>query len=261
MKKLGMRESLSPEDFDTLVRALEARPSSPLMMARDIRAGLKDGFADEITRALYRRVAPGATSKLLQAIARLCVGKVHAVVNYNFDDLLEQQLDLFGKLYRSIYREDQAVHDGELGVFHVHGFLPRDRAKDDLAESLLVFSEEGYHTIYSDPFSWSNVVQLGFLRERTCLMVGLSATDPNLRRLAEYAAKRARAPKHYVLLKRQPFPAELDASSAASAELPRAFDSINHGLQEAALRELGLSVIWLNDYAEVATILDDLRKP
>src|SRR5690606_21315200 len=91
----------------------------------------------------------------------------------------------------------------ELSIYHVHGFLPRDRSGyDGLEKSTLVFSEEGYHELFTDPYHWSNLVQLNLLRETRVLMIGLSLTDPNLRRLLEIAGRRNGPGRHYAFLRR-----------------------------------------------------------
>ena len=53
-----------------------------------------------------------------------------------------------------------------------------------------------------DAYNWSNIIQLNCFLENTCMLIGLSVTDPNLRRLLDVAAKNNNVPKHYVLLKR-----------------------------------------------------------
>jgi hypothetical protein len=253
----------STEEIELLADALaRQRGWAPAVVARYIRAGLKDEFDAEVRRSLYRRIAADSSSPVLKAIARLCVPRrdgsgVRAVVTYNFDDLLERHLEQSGVMYRAAYREGDLAADDELGIFHVHGFLPAGVQNEKLTESLLVFSEEGYHEVYREPYSWSNLVQMNFLRERVCLLIGLSATDPNLRRLAELAARRRPQARHYILLKREGFP----DPAVRSTRLEQAFQSMHHDLQERALRELGLNVLWLEDYAEIPSLLDSLRKP
>jgi hypothetical protein len=99
---------------------------------------------------------------------------------------VERDLATKGALHKSIYTESEVYDPDELPIYHVHGFLPEDDSKyNDLDKSTLVFSEEGYHHIYTDAYHWSNLVQLNSFRENNCLMIGLSMTDPNLRRLLD----------------------------------------------------------------------------
>ncbi|HDK9808218.1 TPA: SIR2 family protein, partial [Klebsiella pneumoniae] len=126
-----------------------------------------------------------------------------SVITYNFDDLLERQLISNSILHRCIYTNNESFDPDELPVYHVHGFLPENRKLyDGLDKSTLVFSEEGYHHIYSDSYHWSNLVQLNSFRENSCLMVGLSMTDPNLRRLLDISSKNIERSKHFTFMKR-----------------------------------------------------------
>jgi len=67
----------------------------------------------------------------------------------------------------------------------------------------LIFSEEDYNKIYSDAYSWSNLAQLNSFRDNTCLFIGCSLTDPNLRRLLDVAARSGEKPRHYAFLKKK----------------------------------------------------------
>jgi len=193
--------------------------ASPLMAGRYLRRGLADAFTNDITAFLYASVARDTKgspvgdptmASTLTALARICVPRrsgsgVRAVVTYNFDDLLEKQLDPSGVIHRPIFKEGDVPTRDELPIYHVHGFLPQDRARYSMSVDsveTLVFSEEGYHRLFGDPYSWSNLVQLGLLRDATCLMIGLSLTDPNLRRLLEVSAKRNEKFYHYAILPR-----------------------------------------------------------
>jgi hypothetical protein len=243
--------------------------ASPLLEARYIRKGLGDTFGDAVGRSLYEGLPADVrvTSATLDAIARLCVPRrdgpgIRAIVTYNFDDLLERHLKDVDVKAKPVYREGDGVAPDELGVFHVHGFLPRETgAYDGLSESLLVFSEEGYHEVYLDAYSWSNMVQLGFLRDSIGLFVGLSVTDPNLRRLLDIAAKKNKAAKHFVVLKRQLSSDFLEASalSESRAEVIEAFLSAHHLLQEASFEELGLKSVWLQHHDEIPSLLTSIK--
>lgn len=262
----GVSESALPA---LVAAAAELNSKSPLLVARYLRRGLapqpdqgKDqAFSMAVATALYRNLkADRATTALLDKVASLCVpGRrgthVHSVVTYNFDDLLEEQLTSRFVKHVSVYSGDQRASDEELPVFHAHGFLPRQRdGFARLEESLLAFSEEGYHELYEKPYHWSNIAQITALRERTCILLGLSLTDPNLRRLLEISYKDFQEPRHFVFVRRAAVE-EVDPEGKLEEGLIQAFLRVHHALQEQVLQELGLRVVWFERYDDLPELL------
>ncbi len=251
-------------------RLSEQHKSSPLLVARYLRSGLGDSFEDAVSEALYEptKSSGSGTSNLLQALTRLCVPRrgglgIRSIVTYNFDDLVEQHLEDAGLDYRSVYRDIDVASREEVGIHHVHGFLPQDVENyNGLGESLLVFSEESYHVLLSDPFSWSNIVQVNALRESTCLLIGLSVTDPNLRRLLDTAKQRGGVPKHYVFMERvsaESFDLSVDGSLPTRPEVIEELLLAHHGLLEKSYRDLGLNIIWVEQHEDIPALLNSIR--
>lgn len=255
---------------------------SAITLARYIRKGMsasagkeRDKFIDSVTTQLYglRNQSYAINSELIKEIVSLCAptrsgAKVRGVVTYNFDDLLERALKDRDIEYRTIFEEHSIAETEELPIYHVHGFLPEKRTEyANIDQSTLVFSEEGYHQIYRDAYHWSNLIQLNSLKDTSCLMVGLSLTDPNLRRLLEISTKTVDKPRHFAFLKRideSEFTKESkngqDSPVRAPLKMIRDFLNGHHRLNEEVLRELGVSVIWYEEYSEIPTILKRMRK-
>lgn len=280
------RESgaVTDEEIQAIVAQLRVVDSpSPLVSARYLRRGLADAFLDDVTSLLYEslarseqtRIAEGLPSppgrSTLQALAQLCIPRrsgpgVRAVVTYNFDDLFEEQLDMASVLHRPIFAEGEFESRDELAVYHVHGFLPRDNRKSatkgrDLES--LVFSEEGYHRLFGDPYSWANLVQLALLREATCLMIGLSLTDPNLRRLLEVSARKNDKFYHYAVLCRLSVEEFVKSKDGALVQNAREsaiakFLTLHHQIQEELFGELGVRIIWIENHDEIPAIISSL---
>jgi hypothetical protein len=252
---------------------------SALMLARYIRKGLSAGsekeqieFIQAVTNQLYslRNKKFSLSSSLIKEIASLCTptrtgAKVRSVITYNFDDLVERELEARDLAIRSIFEEVDLAAPEELPIYHVHGFLPENRNNySNLDRSTLVFSEEGYHHIYGEAYHWSNLIQLASLKETTCLMVGLSLTDPNLRRLLEIAAKSSDRPKHFAFMQRvdlEKFTKD-DGKSVVRAPIgvSKRFLDRHHSLNEEVMRELGVNVIWYETYDEIPKILHRIAK-
>lgn len=278
-QRLNARSAISDDEVSAIIKRFRDKSdSSPLLTARYLRRGLSEGtvddlepFLDAVTNVLYKLADPvrAESSELLNQLARMCIPRrsgprVRAVVTYNFDDLFERALERIPVTHKSIYRDGDIPGRDELPVYHVHGFLPRDRARyTGLDKSTVVFSEERYHELFQDPYHWSNLVQLSLLRDYSCVMVGLSLSDPNLRRLLEIAARRNEAQRHYAFLRRMT-PSEfmfegkkkvLDASEASVQE----FLDSHHRLTEELLRELGLNVVWYEEYRELPGLLAQIQ--
>jgi hypothetical protein len=143
--------------------------------------------------------------------------------------------------------------------------LPELREKyPNIDKATLVFSEEGYHQIYREAYHWSNLIQLNCLKETACLMVGLSLTDPNLRRLLEISAKSVDKPKHFAFLKRvsyDTFSREGEKSVVrAPASVVRTFLDRHHSLNEEVMKELGVNIIWYEEYDDIPKLLGQVGK-
>lgn len=249
---------LTATQKDDMVKLLtNLQMGAPLVTASYIRKALDDKFVNEIRKALYHDVKPLKEQKLLSTIAKAArplIGKlgVKGVITYNFDDLLEQHLEEKGTDYKSIYREGDFEISTKRPIYHVHGFIPSKPDKYvDLDKSLLVFSEDGYLSLQNDPYSWSNLVQLKALRESTCILIGLSGIDPNLRRLFSNFSKRFDGCKHYILMQRQ----LNDSNTTLTKEEFSQFSNLHHKIQEDVFKELGLKVIWYESHTEIPSLV------
>lgn len=221
---------------------------------------LKSVFSNEdfnniLHNIIYKKINNSKT--LYDSLISLCQPRrnhigVQAVITYNFDDLLEQELNKNHIETKIITSENDSTNADKLSIFHVHGYLPQHIEKNDLKEVELIFSEEDYHKIYRDSYHWSNLIQLNYLRESTGLFIGCSLTDPNLRRLLDVASRNNEEPRHFAILKR------LTYSDNVSEEAKNKFDKINISIQEAYYKQLSINIIWVNDYSEIPQILNSL---
>lgn len=242
----------------------ELNSQSPLLQVAFIKDVLGESFKKKLSEILYKNIVNDGESKLLDSISKLCLPKrngvgIQAVVTYNFDDLLEHNFNRYNIEYQSLYNDFDYVTSDKLGIYHVHGFLPTDPNEyEQLGEELLVFSEDAYHSLYNDPYSWANITQLNFLRENTTLMIGLSLTDPNLRRLLSIRNKKNKLKKHYAIMKKDNFVKDYN-DKEIKEEILKSFNIINTDLQENFFEKLGINVIWIEDYDEIPSIIESIR--
>ena len=251
--------SVEETEKKEILSELKARGKGRLLQqARLLRHALDKDFSAEIKQILYRKES--GNSELLKQIVRLCTperGKfgIRAIVDYNFDDLIETALEKGNVRCRPVYRAGITPETAELGIYHVHGFLPRkEELYPDLEKSLLIFSEESYHRLLSEPYHWANLCQLNFLNNNTCLFVGLSMTDTNLRRLLEAAWQNSDSPdecRHYAILKKE----TAEDGSRAKRSFARAYRT----LQEESYAEFGIDVLWVDDYSEIPALLRQIK--
>lgn len=278
-KFFGNDGQLVDSDIKQIVDRLKSvNEQSSLVLARYLKKALDgknreaEDFANEIINNLYglRDKTKTKNSALVQSIVKMCMplrtgAKVKSVITYNFDDLLEQMLNQANIHNHSIYSDEVNTDPDDLPIYHVHGFLPEERARyENLEKSTLVFAEDGYHKMYSDAYHWSNLVQLNSLKENNCLLIGLSMTDPNLRRLLEIAARNTDKPKHFAFMKRitkEKFINDdmgnqiITNDNGATTFLER-----HHLLNEEIMSELGISVIWFTDYNEIPQMINKIME-
>lgn len=196
---------------------------------------------------LYRNLH---NSELIQAICDTVEnGGVSSIFTYNYDDLIETALKNRGVEVASVYRKNRVFVD-EVPVFHVHGLIPQ---KEEGIESMMVLSEMEYHKMYRDAFDWTNVEQLHALDRNTCFFIGMSMTDPNLRRLLDISREGGDGePHHFVFLKREPL-----RRKNIDAELEkRHFDII-----QSQYESMNIYVIWVEEYSEIPGLLREISAP
>jgi len=137
----------------------------------------------------------------LNAVARLCESDqrgVHTVISYNYDNILEIALGNFN--FQSVYSSNSLV-SGKLPIYHVHGFVPLDRNEPGSKGTDIVFTEDQYHRVAGNPYFWSNLVQLQAMANSVGLMIGLSLSDRNMRRLLDAVQNAPVQSGNYALLK------------------------------------------------------------
>jgi TIR domain/SIR2-like domain len=225
---------------------------SSLILGKYLKNNLGRDFASEMRDALY--ASEPKKSRLIDSIVSLSRpqrdGKpLDSIITFNFDSLIEEALSANSINNKAIFSEAIQHNSDEIPIYHVHGYLPRAGKISEDTE--LVFSEDAYHSQFIDPFSWSNLILLNKLTQTTCLFVGISLTDPNMRRLLD-VAWRKNPDKHlsHVIVKK----------SLRSAE--RVFlDEVSQLLEEQDANALGLDVLWIDDYATLPNVLIEMIAP
>ena len=239
--------------------------------------GTEDPFLRNIRDHLYAAHKSTSRRTALSAIADLIQksdGNIPAIVNFNFDDLLEAELGMRNVEHLSVTSDERRAH-GSLPIIHPHGFIPRT---GDLSRTKVIFTERHYHALTETVFHWALTEIVSHLRHHTVLFIGLSMSDPSLRRLLD-ACRNSDIPSHWQLQKRheirdhERFEAAQDIDRRARdwAQLLEArgtkgphdlLDIIDSALRQAdtydreLFQQMGVKTIWLNDFNDIPLLLD-----
>lgn len=102
-------------------------------------------------------------------------------------------------------------------------------------------------------------MQLNAFRDTTCLFLGCSLTDPNMRRLPDVAARTEEKARHYAVLKRKSL--ELPSGDRRQKqEILEEYQRIDNNIRESYYESLGINIIWVNRYGEISDILRESRE-
>ena len=263
---------------------------SPLVAARFLKknyqVGIKDkttSFEEAVRAAIYEEIDLTKESNTFKEIRQLCVapGKspnLDSIITYNYDDILEKYLsDSNIEIpFKSIYSVGMNPRHRELPIYHVHGFLPQNCSLDETNK--ITLSEDIYHQQYNDVYSWNNIIQINKFRDNVCLFIGVSLTDPNLRRLLDIAMlQKGDSDKHHYIirkkynlrvveqyiLKTMDQNQELyDTKMRGDIELDELVErlvNIVENFEENDALSFGVSTIWVQDYNEIPEIINKIR--
>lgn len=193
---------------------------------------IPDEFYNDMKDILY---ANTHSSKLIESIANL-INKctIESIISYNYDNLVEQEVNKTNKCY-PVYAKTRPVEGNNYYIYHVHGFIPKNGIWSDI-----VLGEREYHKIYQESYNWGNVEQLHALCRSSCLFIGLSMTDPNLRRLIDISIDGGEVePVHFAFLRRIEY---------------------NIQLTEKIMRGFGVNCVWYDRYEDLPNLINALTK-
>jgi len=223
--------------------AAEFQYISPIQTAEFIQSRISSSeFVDMLKSALYRRsLQESGPHALLDALVSLSEG-LHAIVSFNFDDILETRFSKGGIAFTAVIEGRDLGTIRGLPIYHPHGYLPRNGR----GSSSVVFAESQYHTQYAEGFSWTNIVVQRLLLESTCLFVGTSLSDPNLRRMIDLAHRQNASQRHYYV--------------TMNAKHPETFlrEAVGEILQ-ASYEAMGVVPVWMDAYDEIPQLLTAIR--
>lgn len=189
-------------------------------------------FYADIRSILYKerehKTNPFKLINSIVALTNKC--RIESVISYNYDNLLEQKIK--GKC-QSVYDKSRPTDNETLQIYHVHGFVPETGRY-----SQIVLGEKEYHKVYQEVYNWGNVEQLHALCRSSCLFIGLSMTDPNLRRLMDISNDGTEVPRvHYAFLCKSEF------------DVP---------IMESMMYGFGVNCVWYDDYDDLPVLLNEL---
>lgn len=232
-----------------------------------------DAFLQTVREHLYRpsraRPPPGSTlDAVVDLLARAAAReRVAAVVSFNWDDLLERELHRRRVPHQVITNARPARGKG-VPILHPHGYLPRS---GPLGDEGIVFSEDEYHRLVDSPFHWATTALLAQFRQNTAVLIGLSLSDPNLRRLLDASRYAGDRPRHFQIQRRYRLTDEQrdrarSQLESARADRRRRRSSEIDALLDATLRQaetherivsesLGVKTIWVEDFDDIPEVL------
>lgn len=202
-----------------------------------------DQFNRVVRDSLYEKEGYEVSS-LVHAIAK---SGIDNICTFNFDDLLEDAIlqnaiepnvAVLGEPFWPSYQKPNIIHP--------HGLLERTASQNDLSKQRIIFSETEYNELYSDPYSWANLAQLSLLITHSALFIGLSLSDPNLRRLIDVTRRRGFNNQHFAIIK--------DPTKGRTKREQNYFRKVRT-MREIDLKELGITPWFVNDYEYIEEII------
>jgi hypothetical protein len=148
----------------------------------------------------------------------------------------------------------------------MHGYLhfdPGEQNRKRDAVEAVVLTEQDYYDFFNQPNSMFNYTFLYLLREYTCLFIGLSMEDENIRRLLHYSKL-----ERLIALARKSgtsVEALIKKDEKIIQAVGRHFTILLHSkdpqvdcAKEETLRPLGVNILWINRFSEIPSHLQDL---
>ena len=233
------------------------------IIIRKLKTDLHEGdFLKFLYESLYNQL-DGSTIKnpfenpeenqLLKEITALAAepGRtINSIITYNFDDLLEQSFSSKNIPYTSVFDTNTFPANGCVPIYHPHGFIPfSNNLPVPQTTGNIILSEDDYNSIANNNHNWANLIQTCRFTQGTGLMIGLSFSDRNLRRLIDLIANIPLHTNNYIFLKRNAMP---EFTEKDSQEIKQKADAILDKMKLAAIK--GDEVVFENSQMILAEL-------
>lgn len=244
---------------------------------------IKNKFEKSVREALYETYDENAKSLIIDEIIKFCLApgnspNLDGIITYNYDDIVETKLKEknLDMPFESVFGQAINPDSNVLKIYHVHGFLPRNGNINN--DNKITLGEFVYHEQYSNTYSWNNIVQINKFRDKTCLFIGTSLTDPNIRRLLDISKNQKKSNKfHYIFKKKTNKTWLKEAINKIISENPELKNDKNNidlkidetidflielknRFDEKDSESLGVKTVWINDYdKDISEILKKIR--
>lgn len=212
---------------------------------------------------------------------------LNSVITYNFDNLLEQSFQSKNIAHTPVYDLDTLPPAGSLPVYHPHGFMPFNNPfPTTRSTGSIILSEDDYNSIANNSHYWANLIQTSMLTQGTGLMIGLSFSDRNLRRLIDLIANIPLNTNNYLFLKKNSMP---EFTEEDSRQIKQKADAILDKMRRAAVKvddvvyencqtiltelyrmdgfitervfeEMRIKPIWFTEYSEITEFVRTIRE-
>ncbi len=201
-------------------------------------------------KGLYKKIER-SNDKIFDTIGRM--DKVRTIITYNYDDLLEE---FNFNNYNVITSGNMGKSPDETNVYHIHGFIPNLKNGRPI-QTDIIFSDDDYYRLLCEQYHWANIVQISHFRKYTCLFLGVSLQDPNIRRLLKYI--HAENPNNFHYLIKRELKKDQD-SKITDPLLINFIHNFRHKLIEKSYRKMGIKIIWIDRNNYSSNVIKILNK-
>lgn len=202
---------------------------------------------------------------------------VKAIVSYNYDNFLKEAISVLLNDKEAYFTADeqkliekhkfviqdisgfmysQEMTNDILSIYHVHGYIQPPYESLVMENNQIVLSMDEYHENEKNVYSWPTATQLHFLSHYTCLLSGMSLTDPTPQRMLYHVKRSGNEDRIYYL----------SAASCPPVQDGRFRDTYHsiRAVKNAYHAKCGLDVIYNQDgyyqlYKALNTMIDHLK--
>ena len=203
--RLLVARILGHGDNPTFVEGLKGKSDRDMGRLIDAVDNGNAEYVSKVHDALYKDVSAELVeqlqrSPLLLAVTALLTGtyrgRIHQVFTYNYDNLLEQYLNMLGYTFSIRMSPSDYSFKSDVEINHVHGFLPQDWTSAAKMPEL-VLSERSYRSRRAEiTEGWSSYVEHSFYT-KSALILGLSGDDSATLDIFERVKKRVHRSDDY----------------------------------------------------------------